>query len=420
MKFLQFPIFILITLACTQQSEKICRIQGITIDRGSKAIILQKAHEDISDTTNSIRIPITDQFFSYDFQFDDVYAYRLIFEDELNANRWKTIEFFPVDGLIEMTLHPINKFDENEITGSKLTDDFKELERTLDRELREAIIPPYDSLKALKEDNLYYSDSMRVFMAKYNISDEYSHKGDRELNNLLTRLRDSGIAYTDIVNSVTKQIQDERKKNMINLYDRAEERKDILSYYILIDRLFKFEPQLDDIERLISLQNELSSKFKGHPYSKLSADLLWSTENIRIGGNYYDFTLPDINQKNHTLSKQISNKYALLHIWAPWCGPCIKTGREMVPVYEKYKDKGLTALAVVGRYEKLEDTEEIIAKENFPWLHLLDSEWNSEVWINYGLGKAGGGIFLIDNNGKIIAIYPGAEEVEKILSSALN
>ena len=80
----------------------------------------------------------------------------------------------------------------------------------------------------------------------------------------------------------------------------------------------------------------------------------------------------------------------------------------------------MTAIAVVGRYKNLEDAKEIIEKENFPWLHLLDSEWNSDTWINYGLAKSGVRRFLIDNTGNIRAVYPGADEVDRILSSALN
>jgi len=286
--------------------------------------------------------------------------------------------------------------------------------------LRSTTDPLYDRVTVLKENDLYFSDSMKVFMAEYNIEDEYSHKGDRQLNNLLMSLRDSGIAYSDTLNSVKKQIEDERKNNRMNLYDQINQRKDIVSYFILIDRLLYFDPKADDLERLSSLQKDLSQKFEEHPYNQLSEELLWSRKNIRIGGDYYDFTLPDLNGELHTLSKQIKGQYTLLQIWAPWCGPCIKTGREMIPIYEKYRDKGLTALTVVGRYENPEDAEKIIAKENFPWLHLLDDEWNSDVWINYGLAKSGGGIFLIDNKGKIQAVYPGSAEVDRILSSALN
>jgi len=100
------------------------------VDRDSKAIILHKAHDD-TRSADSIRIPITDQSFSFEIRYDDVVAYRLIFEDELNDGAWRPIEFIPFDGEIEMTLYSMDRFEENEIIGGSLTNDIMELESTL-------------------------------------------------------------------------------------------------------------------------------------------------------------------------------------------------------------------------------------------------------------------------------------------------
>lgn len=416
MKNIYFAVLLITALAC-QKSEKICRIEGTIVDRDSKAIILKKA-TDISESVDTVRIPIIDQSFSYDLNFDEQIVYKLKFEDEVRS--WREIEFIPVEGTIQMTLYPMNRYRENDITGSKLSAEILAFRHGYNDFRENEIFPLYDSIQVLKKNDMYFSDSMKIFLAKYGIQDEWDHRGDRDLHNSLTELRESGLAYSDLVNSVQKNISDQELRYYRNSFDLMEEREDIVSYYILIDRLLKFDQQMDDFEMLKNLQSNLSQKFEDHPYNRLSTNLLWSIDNIRIGGNYYDFTLPDLNQQDHTLSKEIENKYAILQIWAPWCGPCIRSARELVPIYKKYKDKGLTAIAVVGRYKNLEDAKEIIEKENFPWLHLLDSEWNSDTWINYGLAKSGGSIFLIDNTGKIRAVYPGADEVDRILSSALN
>ena len=46
--------------------------------------------------------------------------------------------------------------------------------------------------------------------------------------------------------------------------------------------------------------------------------------------------------------------------------------------------------------------------------------WNEEaragkIWEKYGVGNGGGAIFMVDKEGKILAVKPSAEEVEAIL-----
>ena len=86
----------------------------------------------------------------------------------------------------------------------------------------------------------------------------------------------------------------------------------------------------------------------------------------------------------------------------------------MIPLYEKYKDKGFTVVSV-ARESRQKDMEAAIKKDGYPWLCLLELNDAGKIWEKYGVGNGGGAIFMVDKEGKILAVKPSAEEVEAIL-----
>lgn len=58
-----------------------------------------------------------------------------------------------------------------------------------------------------------------------------------------------------------------------------------------------------------------------------------------------EFTLKDINDKNVSLS-DYRGKVILIEFWATWCPPCRASIPELVTVYNKYRAKGFTILAI--------------------------------------------------------------------------
>ncbi len=59
-------------------------------------------------------------------------------------------------------------------------------------------------------------------------------------------------------------------------------------------------------------------------------------------------------------------------------------------------------------------------REIFPWLNLVEFNNQNGIWAKYGVSGSGGSTFLVDTQGRILAINPSAEEVDGILTSLLN
>lgn len=59
-------------------------------------------------------------------------------------------------------------------------------------------------------------------------------------------------------------------------------------------------------------------------------------------------------------------------------------------------------------------------QDGYPWLNLVELNDAGNIWFKYCVGNSGGGTFLVDRDGKILAIGPSPEEVERILEKMLE
>ena len=91
----------------------------------------------------------------------------------------------------------------------------------------------------------------------------------------------------------------------------------------------------------------------------------------------------------------------------------------MIPVYEEYKNKGFTVVGV-ARERELSLAIKAVEKDGYPWLNLIELGDAGKIWEKYGIGNSGGSTFLVDKDGKIIAIRPTAQEVKAILDELLK
>lgn len=192
----------------------------------------------------------------------------------------------------------------------------------------------------------------------------------------------------------------------------------IVSYFFYLNNLNYFQDLIDTDEATKQFKI-LSESNKNHPYNELAKDLLQAMKNVKIGNNYIDFSAPDLNGEEFKLSSEIEGKIALLDLWATWCGPCIKKSREVIPIYEEYKHQGFTVIGVAGEFKSTERLKRFLEKEKWPWKNLVELDRKNNIWKKYGVDGAGGAMFLIDKNGKLIAIDPNPEKIRSELEKRL-
>jgi peroxiredoxin len=122
---------------------------------------------------------------------------------------------------------------------------------------------------------------------------------------------------------------------------------------------------------------------------------------LSVGDEAPDFTLNDPDGKPTTLSS-LRGKFVLIDFWASWCGPCRQENPNVVKMYDKYKDKGLSIYGV-SLDKDMALWKAAIKKDNLTWLHGSDLKyWNSVVAQTYGVSGIPA-TFLLDKDGKIIA-----------------
>ena len=71
--------------------------------------------------------------------------------------------------------------------------------------------------------------------------------------------------------------------------------------------------------------------------------------------------------------KDYRGKVVLVDFWATWCAPCRGQIPHMKEMYEAYKDRGFTIVAISIDSDRTA-LEKFLAKEKLPWICLHDGE----------------------------------------------
>ena len=133
------------------------------------------------------------------------------------------------------------------------------------------------------------------------------------------------------------------------------------------------------------------------------------------------FTLPDMDGEMHSLN-DFRGKVVMLNFWATWCPPCRREMPSMQRLYEKYRERGLTVVAV-NQFEDpdlvFEFTGRLSLEPTFPILFDRESRVSEQYRVK-GLPTT----YLLDKAGKIrFRAIGGREfdhpEVEALIESLL-
>ncbi|MDP2415539.1 TlpA disulfide reductase family protein [Daejeonella sp.] len=170
----------------------------------------------------------------------------------------------------------------------------------------------------------------------------------------------------------------------------------------------------------------------GNFYSGLSSVQTWTAKRdekailpdaysitaLKDGFDKIDFSFPDLNRKNVSLSdSKFKNKIVLVQFFGSWCPNCMDETAYLVPFYKKYQRKGLEIVALA--YERTADYERskrniLRLRERFavPYDMLITGYINdkAEVAKSLPMLKSFMGfptLIIIDKKGKVRKVHTG-------------
>ena len=189
--------------------------------------------------------------------------------------------------------------------------------------------------------------------------------------------------------------------------------------YTLYDIADQMQYSSSRQDNLINLYHSSYEKF--HPENTIHNTIrtLEATWLLKPGKPFIDFEARTAEGEKVKVSSLYKGKVAIIDLWASWCGPCRQHSRDLIPLYEKYKDKGFTVVGI-AREDEVSRMTNAAKKDGYPWQNLVDLKDELKEKKKNGLSFAGGGMYLIDRDGTILSTSTEVDELEPLIRKALD
>ena len=158
-------------------------------------------------------------------------------------------------------------------------------------------------------------------------------------------------------------------------------------------------------------------KIKETTAGKRIKEQLEKTKRTAIGEKAPDFSAPTPNGEQLAL-KDALGKVTIVDFWAGWCKPCRAENPNLVRIYNKYKDSGLSILGVSLDKEEGE-WKDAIAVDGLEWNHVSNVKYFDEIAQLYNV-RAIPATFILDQNGIIVAKDLRGEELENKIAELIG
>lgn len=136
-----------------------------------------------------------------------------------------------------------------------------------------------------------------------------------------------------------------------------------------------------------------------------------------LGKKYHDFVAYNTELEEVQTADYFRGKPTLVICWATWCLPCRQEAKELVPLYEKYRQRGLNAFSLAREFKTPDDMKAAVIEDNYPWPCLLDLDDKFKIFDHHGVTSSG--LILIDRNGTIVSAGYFPEDITEKLEEIL-
>ena len=424
-----FAIPMLALVAMAGQAQVKCHVEGtLETDAWGDEVIICEAGTDLRVVDEPrFHVKAKDGHFTYDIETDFPRLYVVFFLKQYETSSWFEGKFIAENCNVNVTMykdkriHIVSNGEEgrkhavkDSIEDVRFWNPVEEIDNKLENPDRMAefykadFISTISKARSLNVDSLpeAYVDSVRQVVNHYmrHESEQFTAQGlqlKQQRDSITSGIRPFRIAYA------------EEHPMLWTLYDVLDAIQALkhADNYVNFDKS-QFEPYLT------LYHDKLINYYPGHPVHDqiVTAETAYR---LQPGKPYIDYTVRNIDGHLVPISTLTKGKVALIDLWASWCGPCRSHSIAMIPVYEKYKDKGFTVIAI-ARERNRQAMENAAKKDGYPWQSLLELNDENGMWRKNGAGNAGGAMYLIDRDGTILSTSTDAEELEPIIKKALN
>ncbi|MDE6648665.1 MAG: redoxin family protein [Muribaculaceae bacterium] len=402
-----------------------CIIKGTVIDRPkTKSAMIVEANMDFR-IHPFVNVPVVDGKFSYIIHDTVPRAYQVIFDDERAS--WQNRYFFTGDGNIELFYHNNEIADDDlilsDISDNILAEKFSEIEKAEIKLERDSL---YALIDSLYENNAVHSPDIQALYDKLNNLPQ-GHERD-SLKDVVGRRFMESRQNSDAHSKFYSKEYLEYEKELNELFYKVDTMKrNFISEYPSLYGLFSIKdaimyatdangrmdiPAYEDI-----FENIYKNKFPDHPYTEEISGLI-EARNVKAGNRYPDFKVTREDGSTERISSLIKGNVAVIDLWASWCGPCRRHSIELIPVYEKYKDKGFKVIAVARESDNCIAMKKAMKKDGYPWESFVDLNDRDNVWRINRAGNGGGKIILVNSDGLIVGTDMPVDEIKKFLEKS--
>lgn len=404
-----------------------CRIKGTVEGKRCVRLLLYDFDQD-QRVRPALSIPVRSNRFDYTCYTDKPQVKLLTRWEEYVDGAWYVMPLFIEKGENEISILPESQdVDLHRATAANY--EWKSISRESDSLERESrldelygIMKRMTPQQALTPEALLLEKQLRAFYEKMEkLPDDEALRDSvqliyRQRSRLETEKKMFTPEYTRIrsmADSITMQLD-------CRLADRLADTPSLpalFRLYQLTDRsVANKSPEMLHFWQIY--QKHFAPLWGESPLGKHLEAILQAEMQIRAGEDYPLFEARDLNGQLVSVNGLIKGKWALIDLWASWCGPCRAQSKQMIPVYNQYADKGFTVVGI-ARERKVSDALEAIRKDGYPWMQLVELHDEMGIWLRHGIKNAGGSTFLVNPEGKIVAVKPSAAEVEAILKEHL-
>lgn len=390
-----------------------CHIEGTLLGAKQTTLLFLQEYGTDSRIHTPIAIPAEDGHFAYDLYTDSEKAYELV--------DWTTLlggglsfTFFAEEDTVRISCD-LDNFERTQLAGGPLNRDFGHFYY-----YRSDYLHWLESHRdTMLAEGRYFSPE--VVKLRQALQEARNDSARYALMEQMQTLQQEGRALTP-----EGQDMEARYSRFVKEIDSAQvafayRDSSLPAYFFFLKELSsaaRAETPLPDT--LLQRADFFAARYPAHLYTRTARRAIAAATMNRPGSRTLDFTAEELDGTARRFSDLRKDKIIFLDLWASWCAPCRKHSKEMIPVYEAYKDKGFAVVAVAREQGNTQNMQAAMEKDGYPWPSLVDLDDRHAVWERLGAGNSGGKTWLIDRDGTILLVNPTAEEVRTLLSERLD